>query len=106
MIFSNTCTTLRRVRGLFFSCKAARCHDIDHLALLCQPFWVALLRDGNLTLFPGPTTMKQEMDKNNILWVELRAEDGYKRFEEILNELSIPCQSSYGNLKENLDKIL
>ncbi|MCG9134694.1 hypothetical protein J5I95_23805 [Candidatus Poribacteria bacterium] len=50
--------------------------------------------------------MKQEMDKNNILWVELRAEDGYKRFEEILNELSIPCQSSYGNLKENLDKIL
>lgn len=52
------------------------------------------------------TTMKQEMDNNNILWVELRTENGYKRFEEILNELSIPCQPFRGNLQKDLDKIL
>ena len=51
-------------------------------------------------------TMKQEMDNNDILWVELRTEDGYKRFEKILKELSIPCQTSRPNLKEDLDKIL
>lgn len=51
-------------------------------------------------------TMKQEMDAENILWVELRSEDGYKRFEEVLNELSIPCKPFHGNLREALDKIL
>ena len=51
-------------------------------------------------------TMKQEMDNNNILWVELRTQDGYKRFEEVLNELSIPCQPFRGKLQEDLERIL
>lgn len=64
-------------------------------------------RDGKILV--GDTisnTMKQEMDNNNILWVELRTENGYKRFERVLNELSIPCKHYSGNLKEDLDKIL
>ena len=50
--------------------------------------------------------MKQEMDNNNILWVELRTQNGYKRFEEVLNELSIPCQPFRGKLQEDLERIL
>ena len=64
-------------------------------------------RDGKILI--GDTisdTMKQEMDQKNILWVELRTEDGYKQFETVLNELSIPCNLSRGNLQEDLDKIL
>ena len=64
-------------------------------------------RDGKILV--GDTisdTMKQEMDENNILWVELRAKDGYKQFEKVLNELSIPCKPHHGDLKEDLDKIL
>lgn len=51
-------------------------------------------------------TMKQEMDSNNILWVELRTQDGFKRFEMVLNELSIPCKPYRGNLQEDLENIL
>lgn len=51
-------------------------------------------------------TMKAEMDNNSILWTELRVTDGFKRFEEVLNGLSIPCKPFQGNLKNALDKIL
>ena len=50
--------------------------------------------------------MKQEMENKNILWVELRTQEGYKRFEEVLNELSIPCKPYRGNLQEDLENIL
>ena len=50
--------------------------------------------------------MKNEMDDNNILWVELGTEDGYKRFEKVLNELSIPCKPYCRNLQEDLNEIL
>ncbi len=49
---------------------------------------------------------KQQMDKDSILWVELQAEDGYKRFESVLKALSIPYEPFTGDLKEALDKIL
>ena len=50
--------------------------------------------------------MKKKMDEANIFWVELRSENGYKKFERLLNELSIPCKPFHGYLKETLDKIL
>ena len=50
--------------------------------------------------------MKKQMDEANIFWVELRSENGYKKFEKLLNELSIPCKPFHGYLKETLDKIL
>ena len=49
---------------------------------------------------------KQQMDANNILWVELKNTDDYKRFEQVLNALSIPCKPFTGNLQDALDKIL
>ncbi|MDE0553117.1 MAG: CfrBI family restriction endonuclease, partial [Candidatus Poribacteria bacterium] len=33
-------------------------------------------------------TNKQQMDSENILWVELQTENGYRRFEEVLKTLS------------------
>ena len=49
---------------------------------------------------------KQQMDENGILWVELKNTDDYKRFEQVLNALSIPCKPFTGNLQDALDKIL
>ena len=49
---------------------------------------------------------KKQMDKNGILWVELKNAGDYKRFEHVLNTLSIPCQPFIGDLQEALDKIL
>ncbi|MXY28687.1 hypothetical protein F4Y59_11060 [Candidatus Poribacteria bacterium] len=46
------------------------------------------------------------MDSENILWVELQIENGYRRFEEVLKTLSIPYKPFAGNLQEALDKIL
>ncbi|MDE0427196.1 MAG: CfrBI family restriction endonuclease [Candidatus Poribacteria bacterium] len=51
-------------------------------------------------------TNKQQMDSENILWVELQIENGYRRFEEVLKTLSIPYKPFTGNLQEALDKIL
>ena len=52
--------------------------------------------------------MKRLMDEANILWVELQAEEGYKKFEKVLNELSIPCKPYpyHRNLQEDLNEIL
>ena len=64
-------------------------------------------RDGKVLV--GDTisdTMKQEMENNNILWVELRTQEGYKRFEDVLNELSIPYKPYRGNLQGDLENIL
>ena len=49
---------------------------------------------------------KEQMDANGILWVELKETDDYKRFEHVLNALSIPCKPFTGNLQSALDKIL
>lgn len=51
-------------------------------------------------------TNKQQMDKNGILWVELQTTDGYKRFEQMLKTLSIPCKPFTGDMEEALEKIL
>ena len=51
-------------------------------------------------------TNKRQMDSDNILWVELQVTDGYRRFETVLDALSIPCKPFTGNLQAALDKIL
>ena len=51
-------------------------------------------------------TNKQQMDKDGIHWVELQTQDGYKRFEQVLKALPIPCKPFAGNLEEALEKIL
>lgn len=49
---------------------------------------------------------KQQADKLNVKWIELRDENGYKRFAQILKELEIPFTEFKGNLDAHLDKIL
>ena len=48
---------------------------------------------------------KAQLDDSDIHWVELRDENGYKRFEQVLTALSIPCQPFEGDMEEALDKI-
>ena len=48
---------------------------------------------------------KAQLDDSGIQWVELRDEDGYKRFEQVLTALSIPYQPFEGDVQEALDKI-
>jgi hypothetical protein len=49
---------------------------------------------------------KQQADKLNVKWVELRDENGYKKFGNVLKELKIPHTEFNGNLDKYLDKIL
>ena len=49
---------------------------------------------------------KEQLDSLGILWVELREKYGYKRFEQVLNALSIPCKPFKGSVQKALDKIL
>ena len=49
---------------------------------------------------------KEQLDDSGIHWVELRDESGYKRFEQVLTRLSIPCQPFKGDIQKALDKIL
>ena len=49
---------------------------------------------------------KQQADKLNVKWVELRTNDGYKKFAKVLQELKIPYTDFNGNLDKSLDVIL
>ncbi len=49
---------------------------------------------------------KKQADMLNIKWIELRSEGGYKRFQEVLNELNIPNRDFNGDLIKRLDEIL
>ena len=49
---------------------------------------------------------KKQLDGLGVKWVELRDENGYKRFGEVLKALSIPCKPYRGNVQKALDKIL
>lgn len=48
---------------------------------------------------------KAQLNDSGLHWVELRDEDGYKRFEQVLTALSIPYQPFEGDVQEALDKI-
>jgi len=49
---------------------------------------------------------KHQANKLKVKWVELRNEDGYKRFATILKELDISFKNFEGNLDNHLDIIL
>ena len=51
-------------------------------------------------------TGREQLDEANIHGVQLRGENSYERFEQVLTALSIPCQPFEGDLQETLDKIL
>jgi hypothetical protein len=49
---------------------------------------------------------KMQADNLNVKWVELRGENGYKRFGSVLQQLDIPHTEFEGDLDINLDQIL
>lgn len=48
---------------------------------------------------------KQQLNKLNIRWVELRSQNGYRKFEQILGELNVPNTDFDGNLDNRLQEI-
>ena len=49
---------------------------------------------------------KKQAEMLNINWVELRSENGYMKFEEILTKLNIPHSKKIENIDKKLDGIL
>ncbi|MCX8055025.1 MAG: CfrBI family restriction endonuclease [Ignavibacteria bacterium] len=49
---------------------------------------------------------KQQAEMLGIHWIELRAQNGYKRFQEVLNTLDVPNSNFNGDLSIRLDEIL
>jgi len=48
---------------------------------------------------------KTQLDSLNVEWVELRSENGYRRFSTILTNLKIPYTDSSGDIEERLSEI-
>lgn len=48
---------------------------------------------------------KKQLNSLGILWVEMRSEKGFKKFEEILDLLKIPHKKLTDNLSEKIDQI-
>lgn len=48
---------------------------------------------------------KNQLDHLGISWIELRCENGYKKFKETLEKLDIPHNDYNGSLDEDLDNI-
>lgn len=49
---------------------------------------------------------KTQADMLGVHWIELRAEDGYKRFQNVLNALNVPNSDLTEELNTRLDTIL
>jgi hypothetical protein len=49
---------------------------------------------------------KNQLANLNVEWVELRDENGFKRFENVLENLNIPHKKLQGKLGKKLDKII
>lgn len=48
---------------------------------------------------------KQQAQKLNVEWIELRSQDGYKRFASVLQKFNIPFTVFNGNVEEKLNSI-
>ena len=48
---------------------------------------------------------KNQLDSLNVKWVELRSVNGYKKFNNILQDLDIPHTSFTGNIDTKLEEI-
>ena len=51
-------------------------------------------------------SFKKHLSAKRIEWVELRSEEGYKRFEKILSRLNIPHKKYDGNVDKDLPSII
>jgi len=66
-----------------------------------------IARDSDV--FVGDTlseSSKRQLDKLNVEWIELRNENGYKKFPLILEKFNIPYTDFQENLDDKLNHIL
>lgn len=49
---------------------------------------------------------KQQLTARGVRWIELRSPNGYKKFEVILHELSIPHNQFQGDVNQRLEEVL
>ncbi len=49
---------------------------------------------------------KTQLDSLNVEWVELRDDNGFRKFEQVLNKLNIPHSNLSQNLDVELEKVL
>lgn len=49
---------------------------------------------------------KSQLDSLNIQWVELRSEEGFRRFEKVLDKFQIPHKRLMPNFNDKLEKII
>lgn len=50
-------------------------------------------------------TNKKQLNSRNVEWVELRSNDGYKKFDEVLKKLNIPHSTLPVNIEKELNVI-
>jgi len=50
-------------------------------------------------------TNKKQLNSLGVEWVELRSDDGYKRFARVLRKLKIPHRDFEGNIDKKLNEI-
>ena len=50
-------------------------------------------------------TNKKQLNSGDVQWVELRCEDGYKRFTKALKKLDIPYKDFNGDINKRLSEI-
>mgnify|MGYP003596211101 FL=1 len=48
---------------------------------------------------------KNQLESLGINWIELRTENGFRRFKKALEKLDIPHKDFNGNLEKDLDKV-
>ena len=51
-------------------------------------------------------TNKAQLNNLGVSWVELRVENGFKRFKNVLDDLEIPYTDYTGNVDEDLETIM
>lgn len=67
----------------------------------------AIARDTNIFVADTLSALnKEQLPQRGCHWVELRADEGYKKMFAIFTELGIPCVEFDGDLDQALDRII
>lgn len=67
----------------------------------------AIARDTNIFVADTLSALnKEQLPQRGCHWVELRADEGYKKMFDIFTELGIPCVEFDGSLDQALDRII
>lgn len=67
----------------------------------------AIARDTNIFIADTLSSLnKRQLTQRGRHWVELRADEGYRKIFEVFTELGIPCVEFEGDLDQSLDTVI